>query len=132
MNPISKEWLTAAGDDILVIEKIIDDVRLTHLVAFHAQQAIEKSLKALLEHRGNPVPKAHSLNRLFELCSVDLTLSDSEIINTLDGLYLDSRYPSALGLLPDGKPGTDDARAFYDFAVAIHQRISSIVSGVES
>lgn len=63
---------------------------------------------------------------------MDLTLSDTEIINTLDGLYLDSRYPSALGLLPDGKPGEDDARAFYDFAVAIHQRISSIVSGVES
>jgi hypothetical protein len=43
MKKISLEWLNSAKDDLLIITKIIDDVSLTHQVAFHAQQAIENS-----------------------------------------------------------------------------------------
>jgi len=50
MSKLYHEWIKAASDDLLVIEKIIDNEELTHIVAFHSQQAIEKSLKSLLEH----------------------------------------------------------------------------------
>ena len=36
---------------------------------FHAQQAIEKSLKALLAFHGQPVPRTHDLEELQRLCS---------------------------------------------------------------
>ena len=49
MKKITKEWLKVANDDLAVIEKIIDDNRLTNMVAFHSQQVVEKSLKAILE-----------------------------------------------------------------------------------
>ncbi|WP_429886151.1 HEPN domain-containing protein [Geoalkalibacter halelectricus] len=49
MNQISREWLKSAQDDLSLIERILDEGQLSHLVAFHAQQAIEKCLKALLE-----------------------------------------------------------------------------------
>jgi HEPN domain-containing protein len=49
MKKISEEWLKAAKDDLNVIERILDDEHLTHMVAFHSQQCIEKSLKAIIE-----------------------------------------------------------------------------------
>jgi HEPN domain-containing protein len=55
------EWLKAAKDDLVLIEKIIDEPTLTHLTAFHSQQAVEKSLKALLEYKQYDVPKIHSI-----------------------------------------------------------------------
>jgi len=42
MKKVTEEWLTAAEDDLYVIEKIISDDRLTNMVAFHSQQCIEK------------------------------------------------------------------------------------------
>lgn len=43
MKKITEEWLNSASDDLKMINKAIDDASLTHQVAFHAQQAIEKS-----------------------------------------------------------------------------------------
>jgi HEPN domain-containing protein len=52
MKKISEEWLKAAKDDLRVADKIIADETLTHMVAFHSQQCIEKSLKAVMEEYG--------------------------------------------------------------------------------
>ena len=49
MKEMTKEWLKAAKDDLDVIEKIIEIDHLTNMVAFHAQQAVEKSFNAVLE-----------------------------------------------------------------------------------
>jgi len=48
MKKISEEWLRAAKDDLRVVEKISPDEHLTNMVAFHSQQCIEKSLKAII------------------------------------------------------------------------------------
>ena len=52
MKKISEEWLKAAKDNLRVIEKIISDEGLTHMVSFHSQQCIEKSLKAIINKNG--------------------------------------------------------------------------------
>lgn len=128
MNPISFEWLNSARDDLSLIVHILSDENLTHLVAFHAQQAIEKSLKALLEYKNQTVPKTHSLNRLFTLVADDMKKIDYDLVHTMDGLYIDSRYPGDFGLLPDGKPSLEDAQLFYDFAVTIYETALKQVS----
>ena len=56
---ISKEWLKASLDDLKVILKIIDMEDLSHMIAFHSQQSIEKSFKALIEYQNKKVPKQH-------------------------------------------------------------------------
>ena len=43
MRAFTKEWLKASNDDLLTIGKLLNDAHLTHIVAFHAQQSIEKS-----------------------------------------------------------------------------------------
>lgn len=53
MNLIAKEWLESALMDLRSLEKIVDDAFLTPVVCFHAQQCVEKSLKAVLENDEN-------------------------------------------------------------------------------
>ena len=61
MKKQAEGWLDAARDDLLVIEEILDNDLLTHMVAFHAHQAIEKSFKAILEEKESNVPRIHEL-----------------------------------------------------------------------
>ncbi len=116
------EWLKAGYADIRAIEYIVDDEFLTHIVAFHAQQTVEKSIKAILENENKRVPKVHKLQNLITRIDIDI-LFDSEIIEILDELYIDSRYPGDMGLLPQGRPALDDAHRFYEFAMRLHSDI---------
>jgi HEPN domain-containing protein len=128
MKQTTQEWINSAASDLLVIEKIIDSPDLTHLLAFHAQQAIEKGLKALIEEAELKVIKTHSLSYLLNKVEKQYTLEYNEdTINTLDQLYIDARYPGDLGLLPNGKPGLDDAKTYYLQAKSIISQIEELL-----
>jgi len=122
MKKISEEWLKAAKDDLRTIEKIVSDEGLTHIVAFHSQQCMEKSIKAIIEEYGIGMVRIHSLGRLFEIVREHVSLDvDDVLIEMLDKLYIDSRYPAEYGLLPDGKPGLEDAEEFYNAAISVYE-----------
>ena len=129
MNTLTQEWLNAAQDDLLTMERILDDAHLTHIVAFHAEQAVEKCLKAMLEDDGVEFPKTHDLSRLYKLLqeSRDFQIEQQDVLQTLNTLYIDSRYPGELGLLPDGKPTLAEARAFYDFAQTVYAYVQAVL-----
>lgn len=121
------EWLKAARDDLDVIRELIDKPHLTHMVAFHVEQAIEKSLKALLEEDEIETPKIHSLTRLMNLLKREIKITNHDLLKILDQLYLDARYPGELGLLPYGKPTLEDANEFYRFAVEIFEEACNLL-----
>jgi HEPN domain-containing protein len=124
VKQITKDWLEAASLDLKAVKHIIQDRRLTGHVAFHAQQAIEKSLKAVIEESGERVPKIHSLSKLFELCVplISVAVNDDNIV-ALDSLYIESRYPGEFGLLPEGRPNLEQAVVFYEFALNIFETV---------
>jgi HEPN domain-containing protein len=43
MKKATKEWFESAESDLLLIHEIHSNENLTHLVAFHAQQAVNKA-----------------------------------------------------------------------------------------
>lgn len=47
MKDTTKQWLDFAETDLLTCKRILGDALLTNVVTFHAQQAVEKSLKAI-------------------------------------------------------------------------------------
>ena len=49
MKKITKDWFDSAESDLMLIRQIMYDENLTHLASFHAQQAVEKSFKAVIE-----------------------------------------------------------------------------------
>ena len=124
MKKQAESWLKAAEDDLLVIEKIINNKDLTHMVAFHSQQSIEKSMKAILEEMGCDVPRIHNIIKLKgeieDYFHLDI---DNEIFMQINELYIDSRYPTEIGLLPDGKPTRTVASQFYNLAQAVYQKV---------
>ena len=124
---IAKEWLKAAHDDLLLISSIIDNESLTHLIAFHCQQAIEKSLKAILEYNNNNVPKRHDLLMLKDLIFDRIEIENEDMLEALNSLYTESRYPGDLGLLPDGKPTTEEAEEFFSFAKNIYAQANELL-----
>lgn len=124
MKKITIDWLQSANDDILVIESIIKNKALTHVVAFHAQQAIEKSLKAILDEYEIEINKIHKLDFLHkQVIKIFNIQIDTAIIEELDSLYIDSRYPGQFGLLPFGKPSVDDAYKYLNIAKQVIQAI---------
>ena len=86
------EWLKAAHDDIVLLGDIQNNSQITNLIAFHSQQAIEKTLKAFLEYHKLKIPKIHKIQSLVDMVDVDLQIND-DLIQLLDSLYIDSRYP---------------------------------------
>lgn len=132
MRRMTKEWLNSAHIDLETIESIINNENLTGVVAFHSQQAIEKLLKALFEEYEIEIPKIHKLIRLSVLLAEKIEfleeIWDERQIKVLDELYIDSRYPGELGLLPNGKPTIEDACGFYEIAKIIYKKIYEKVS----
>lgn len=43
-----------------------------------------------------------------------LISAESDLLVLLDQLYIDSRYPGEMGLLPEGKPTVKEAIKFFD------------------
>jgi len=123
MKETTKFWLRSASDDLHVISKITSDPTLTNMVAFHAQQCIEKSLKAFIEDKGLELPKIHDLIRLFNIASLEIQDNWKQKIIILNDLYTQARYPGEIGLLPDGKPDLKQAKDFAKTANEIYNAI---------
>jgi HEPN domain-containing protein len=120
------EWLKAANDDLDSIGYIINVEHLTNIVAFHSQQAIEKSFKALIEYKKIAFVKTHNLEKLYKRLENIIEI-DYEKLELLNELYIDSRYPGDMGLLPYGKPTIEDAKEFYEFAKDVFDRVCEIL-----
>jgi HEPN domain-containing protein len=128
MKKITSDWLKSAESDLAIIERISKEENLTHQVAFHAQQAVEKSLKAIIEEFELGFIKTHSLISLSGIVQEKLNLdTHPETLILLDQLYIDARYPGEFGLLPDGKPSVEKATEFTEFAIRIFNLVNEIV-----
>jgi len=120
------DWLKAANDDLDNIDYIIKVEHLTNIVAFHSQQAIEKSFKALIEYQKIEFIKTHNLEKLYKKLE-NIIEVDYEQLEFINELYIDSRYPGDMGLLPNGKPTIDDAIQFYEFAKTVFAKVCKIL-----
>lgn len=57
----------SSQDEVAVRELLSNQEVADEIVGFHAQQAVEKALKAVLGQRGVRYPRTHDLTRLIEL-----------------------------------------------------------------
>jgi len=126
MKKATNDWFLSAESDLLLIQKIASDENLTHLAAFHSQQSVEKSFKAIIEEFDLGYIKTHSLETLYNKVKGRIKLNiDTEMLVVLDQLYIDSRYPGAFGLMPDGKPSVLEGKEFFRLALEILEAAKS-------
>jgi len=68
LREVAGRWLAAAADDLSAARLLAGSADISPDVAcFHAQQAAEKALKAILIVAGEDVPRSHDLDRLHQL-----------------------------------------------------------------
>ena len=125
MKQTTKNWIILADDDLLAAKTLAGEDRLTNLVSFHCR-SLEKCFKAIIEEQDKPSIKSHDLLRL--QLNADIKLSDSEtiLLSMINEVYIDSRYPGELGLLPNGKPTFLEAEAFIQLCDNILYRLRNL------
>ena len=92
---IERAWgyLTRANADLAAVRALEHDQSVPdQIVGFHAQQAAEKLLKAVLASRGIEFPRTHSLRYLID------TLADHQLGPPEDVQALSALYPFAVQL----------------------------------
>ncbi len=128
MKSSTKQWLEYAARDLKAAELTLEDSYIANISLYHCQQAIEKSLKALLEEESLRVPKIHSVTTLYEKLPLKVKeklQADFNNLSIVDDIYLDVRYPAGLGLLPDGFPTAEQAREVFDFCSSIFDAVNN-------
>ncbi|MEA3332550.1 MAG: HEPN domain-containing protein, partial [Pseudomonadota bacterium] len=102
MNRNYVDWLAAAKDDLDTVVLLLAQSHLSNILSFHAHQCVEKSLKAVIEKYSTEPQKTHNLERLYSHVEKFVQLHIDELmLEKVSELYIESRYPGDLGLLPN-------------------------------
>lgn len=93
----ARQWLAKARSDLLAAERLVAMAGPFDAVCFHAQQAAEKALKALLAFAEAPIIHTHNLEELQAACRQLPPTQRSERLDAVDLSQLtpfavDSRY----------------------------------------
>lgn len=126
MKPSTIEWLLLAEDDLLAAKSLAFNERLSNIAAFHCQQCIEKCFKAVIEEKALPAVKSHDLVRLLKLAGLTFSTNDLSLIEIINEVYIDARYPGDMGLLPNGKPTLDDIATFISVCERVYFECMSV------
>jgi HEPN domain-containing protein len=116
VKPLAEEWLSKADEDFRVAEReLAAEPPAFAAVCFHAQQAVEKAMKALLVDFGVDFPRTHDLKFL-----LDLIKGKTPIFNDLEEALVnlsvsagDVRYPGSKPDRTRAEGAVAAARAFF-------------------
>jgi HEPN domain-containing protein len=116
MSDEARVWIRYAQDNLHVAELCLDHGLFNPSVQ-NAQQAVEKSLKAMSVAAEIPIEKTHNVSRLVWILAekgtkVPISQEECEL---LDSVYLPSKYP-VVSVLPDFEPDHRLARQCLDLA----------------
>lgn len=118
-----KRWIELAIEDFRQAEYLLQG-GFTRGACFHAQQSVEKALKAELLRKGWELERIHNIRRLLAIGAeygIKLQWEDSEI-DFLDSIYR-GRTPAEEGLLPLNPPGPEDGRRALEAAAKILEQL---------
>jgi HEPN domain-containing protein len=126
-------WYLFAIEDYNSIKELVGK-QLIRSVLFHAQQFFEKTLKGILFEKGISPPKTHDLSYLAKLTGI--TFSDFGISNSdlefLTSVYIETRYPPDLGLLPDGEPTSFDEKDAINISEKLYSKLDAIFKAAKN
>ncbi|MDO8683917.1 MAG: HEPN domain-containing protein [Armatimonadota bacterium] len=125
MNEVVKEWVAKAEGDFLTANREIaaSDRPNYDAVCFHAQQCVEKLMKAVLISKAIIPPKTHDLVRLNEILKSTLTdwtwpLAD---LRLLDRASVQFRYPGE-------SAEKEEAEEAISVATVLREKLAALLS----
>jgi len=121
-NDYLKNWLFRANEDIAVIENLYKSSPESYAssICFHAQQAVEKFLKAFLVFHNIDFPKTHDLEFLLFECQKIENSGLNFDFGSLTDFGVSVRYPDDF-IVPDKK----DTTLYRDIAFEVKKAVES-------
>jgi len=98
-SELLQSWKVKSEHDLKACQQLLQvDEPLAEIIAFHAQQAVEKALKGfLISRKCFDFPKTHDLGRLLDLAeSFEPELSSLDAIIELTPFAVEMRYPESM------------------------------------
>lgn len=126
LDELIEQWLAKADDDLRMAKLALSDSPpVLWGAAFHAQQAVEKLLKALLTHHQIEFAKTHAIDYLMDLCvaAEPRTERFREAATKLSDFAVEPRYP-----FPRRDPDPDEAREAIQVAEEIRRLVRAILT----
>ncbi|NMG83524.1 MAG: HEPN domain-containing protein [Methanosarcinales archaeon] len=96
MKELTKEWIDKAEGDFIVVNHEYDaKTPVYDAICFHAQQCVEKYMKAILQENNIKFEKVHDLDLLLEKCKhfAPLLEERKEELIELSSFAVEIRYP---------------------------------------
>mgnify|MGYP001792172715 CR=1 FL=1 len=119
-----KNWLSRANEDIAVIQNLFESGAEVYAsaICFHAQQAVEKFLKAFLVFHNIDFPKTHDLDYLLLECQkIDDRNFEIDLVSLSDfGVSL--RYPDDFYV-----PDKDETIQYRDIALGAKKIVEDLI-----
>ena len=126
MNDLTAEWIAKAEGDYATAGRELRARRCPNYdaVCFHAQQAVEKYLKAFLQEAGADFPKTHSLIELLQLVvPIDASFElQRDLLIRLERYAVRYRYPGESADQDEARSAFKSARTVRKF---IRQRLET-------
>ncbi len=99
-----EDWLNHAKSDLTLAQSKQPSAVFLETLCFHAQQAVEKSLKALLVHYKIAFPKTHNIGTLIELLPETILVpKDVQDSTILTDYAVSARYPGVIEPVTDSE-----------------------------
>jgi HEPN domain-containing protein len=120
----AQSWLAKAADDLAIADLVLkSEIGVEWAACFHAQQAAEKAVKAVLVHHGIDFPKSHRLDLLARLLPASDDGFDIDALTNLAPWAVAGRYPEDI----ENPTGTEARRLVglaHDAVEQAHQSIA--------
>jgi HEPN domain-containing protein len=120
---LAKGWLQKADSDLATAQLVLSSDGPYDTACYHAQQAIEKCLKAILAYNGVSIPRTHNLEELGQ-SAVDAVPSlelDIDGLAEITPFAVEPRYD------PDFWPDRDTAADALATARLVRSRAASVL-----
>jgi len=120
-----RNWLFRAEEDIAVIDNLFktDPVFYASTICFHAQQAVEKFLKAFLVYRNVDFPRTHDVDFLLLECK-KTDPGDFEVdLGSLADFSVNIRYPDDFYI-----PDNQETKQYRDVAHTIKKIVEKKIN----
>lgn len=118
VDPVT-EWIEIAETDLLTARSNLREAeRFRRVVCFHAQQAAEKFLKAILVRLEVDFPKTHDLVALNPLLARHGVITGFEVrlLSDLTSHAVRGRYPGDIFTLEEAKEAVETAKLVRKFS----------------
>ena len=120
-----KNWLYRAREDLAVMKDLhsSNPAGFTSTICFHAQQAVEKFLKAFLAFHEVDFPRTHDVDYLLMECQKIDSKSFQIDLKSLTEFGVSVRYPDDFYV-----PTPDESNEYSQIAIAISEKVEKLIT----